>query len=117
MIRFAALIIAMASPAMADPPETRAVQASPHGAGWRFDVTIAHPDTGWDHYADGWRIETPEGEILATRVLHHPHETEQPFTRALLSVTVPDGMTTVHVRAKCSVDGWSSQTTSVSLVD
>jgi hypothetical protein len=49
---------------------------------------LRHGDTGWDDYADGWRIETPAGEVLGTRVLHHPHVEEQPFTRSLGGVEI-----------------------------
>jgi hypothetical protein len=37
---------------------------------WRFDVTLAHGDTGWDHYADRWEVLSPAGEVLGTRVLY-----------------------------------------------
>jgi len=77
---------------------------------YHFSVTIKHADTGWDHYADGWRVETDAGDVLGTRVLAHPHETEQPFTRSLSGVELPEGMMTVQIRAKCSVDGWSKDT-------
>ena len=87
---FAALLLA--SPALADPPRIEGVTSQAGANGWRFDVTIRHPDTGWDHYADGWRILDMDGTVLGTRVLHHPHETEQPFTRSLSGVAIPDGV-------------------------
>ena len=72
---------------------------------WRFRVTVRHADEGWDHYADRWQVETPEGRVLGTRVLLHPHEAEQPFTRALGGVVVPAGVTEVIIRAHDSVHG------------
>ena len=39
----------------------------------RFDVTVRHDDEGWEHYANRWEVLSPDGEILATRVLVHPH--------------------------------------------
>jgi len=39
------------------------------------------------------------GEILATRVLAHPHDDEQPFTRSLTNVSIPDDLSEVIVRA------------------
>ena len=47
-----------------------------------FGVTVRHADEGWDHYADGWDVVGPDGKVLATRKLWHPHVGEQPFTRA-----------------------------------
>ncbi len=114
-MKYLFLLLFAATPVLAEPPVIEAVNASQSGSGWRFDVTLSHPDTGWDHYADGWRVETAAGEVLGTRVLAHPHETEQPFTRSLSGVALPEGMTAVHIRAKCSVDGWSQDTVQVSL--
>ncbi|MBD1546371.1 hypothetical protein [Roseibium aggregatum] len=73
---------------------------------WRFDVTLHHADEGWDHYANLWRIETPDGKILAERVLAHPHVNEQPFTRSLSGVRIPDTLDQVVVRARDSVHGF-----------
>lgn len=114
-MKYLFLILFVATPVLAEPPVVEVVDASQSGSGWRFDVTLTHPDTGWDHYADGWRVETETGEVLGTRVLAHPHETEQPFTRSLSGVVLPDGTTTVRIRTKCIVDGWSQDTVEVSL--
>ena len=90
-----------ATPALADAPAIVAARAE----GQAIHVTLAHPDTGWDHYADGWEVVTGDGTALGLRVLAHPHETEQPFTRSLsLDAPLPDGP--VYVRARCNVDGW-----------
>ncbi len=78
---------------------------------WRFTVTVRHPDTGWEDYADGWDVVLPDGTVLKatddsfTRLLLHPHETEQPFTRSQSSIVIPEGITTVTVRAHDLVDG------------
>ena len=94
-------------PAAAETPSVTAARAEADATGWRIDVTLAHPDTGWDHYADAWQVETPEGEVLGIRELAHPHVDEQPFTRSLSGVEVPEGLTSVAIRARCNVDGWS----------
>lgn len=101
--------------ALADGPVIERVEAEPNGMGWRFDVTLSHPDTGWDHYADGWEILTPEGKSLGMRKLHHQHVDEQPFTRSLSNIMVPDGLREVTVRARCSVDGWTGEPVTVAL--
>ena len=58
------------------------------GNNWAVSVTLKHGDTGWDHYADNWRVVDSEGNVLGDRVLYHPHEDEQPFTRGLSSVSM-----------------------------
>ena len=70
---------------------------------YRFDVTVRHDDTGWDHYADRWEVLAPDGRVLGVRVLAHPHENEQPFTRSLSGVEIPTGVAEVRVRAGDSV--------------
>ncbi|WP_298260334.1 hypothetical protein [uncultured Litoreibacter sp.] len=95
------------APSFADQAEIKRVTARETGSGWSFDVTISHPDTGWDHYADGWSVHAPDGSELGFRKLAHPHENEQPFTRSLSGVQIPDGVTEVTIRARDSVHGWS----------
>ena len=65
----------------------------------RFDVTVKHDDEGWEHYANRWEVLSPDGEILATRVLAHPHVNEQPFTRSLTNVKIPSDLVEVVFRA------------------
>ena len=111
------LTLAGTAAAPAGEAVVEAVRATPAGAGtWRFDVTLSHGDTGWDHYADGWAVETEAGGRLGFRELAHPHVTEQPFTRSLSGVAVLDGVETVYVRARDSVHGWSSERVPVDLV-
>ncbi|MCL3881545.1 hypothetical protein [Marivita sp. GX14005] len=104
MRRFISITLLSASPLLADPP---VIEAASHDGG-RVAVTLSHPDTGWDHYADGWRIETAQGEAIATRELLHPHVEEQPFTRSLFAADLPEEA--LFIRAKCSVDGWNEDT-------
>jgi hypothetical protein len=89
---------------------------------WIFHVTVAHPDTGWDDYADGWDVVTTDGVVLKvnpddpfTRLLLHPHESEQPFTRSQSGITIPDGITQVRVRAHDIVTGFGGQEVYVDL--
>lgn len=93
--------------ANAESPKVVDVATGLAGMGWRFEVTVSHPDSGWDHYADGWEVVDAEGKRLGYRELFHPHVDEQPFTRALSNVMIPDGTTEVFIRARCSRDGWS----------
>ncbi|MEL7542438.1 MAG: hypothetical protein AAGJ70_01555 [Pseudomonadota bacterium] len=82
---------------------------------YAFSVTLKHGDTGWDHYANAWDVVDAKGTVLGKRTLHHPHVDEQPFTRSLSSVTVPEGLTTVTIRAYDSVHGQSKATLDVAL--
>jgi hypothetical protein len=73
---------------------------------YTFSVTVHHNDTGWDHYADWWRITDLKGREIARRVLTHPHENEQPFTRSLSGITIDPEITEIIVEAHDSVHGY-----------
>ncbi len=79
------------------------------------DVTVKHADTGWDHYANRWEILGPDGKVIATRVLAHPHVNEQPFTRSLSNVRIPGEFTWVKVRANDLVHGEGGRDVTVSV--
>lgn len=108
MTRFALLLTMLlwSSTAQADNPDIVAVSMERGEMGWRVSVTLRHEDTGWDHYADAWEIRDPDGKLLGRRTLMHPHENEQPFTRSLRDVMLPDGVPYITIRARCSRDGW-----------
>ncbi len=82
---------------------------------FRFNVSVRHGDEGWDHYANLWQVVGLDGAVLGTRVLLHPHVNEQPFTRALSSVTIPGDVKTVVIRARDSVHDFGGKEISVDL--
>jgi hypothetical protein len=106
----AALGLTLATaPALADPAVIEAVTADLRGGGWHFTVTLSHGDTGWDDYADGWRVvDVVSGTVYGTRVLVHPHVTEQPFTRSLSEVAIPYGVDAVMIEERTTVTDWGA---------
>ncbi|GAB4572672.1 MAG: hypothetical protein Kow0077_12710 [Anaerolineae bacterium] len=107
--------------ANADVEFVRAVQGA--DGRWTFYVTVRHPDTGWEDYADGWDVVLTDGTVLKpnpdspfTRLLTHPHENEQPFTRSQSGITIPDGVTSVTVRAHDLRDGFGGREIVVDLM-
>jgi hypothetical protein len=75
--------------------KVRAAAAGVYG----FDVTVRSRDRGWDYYAERFEVIAPDGDVLGTRVLLHPHDTEQPFTRELDGVRIAPTIARVTVRA------------------
>ena len=71
-----------------------------------FQVTVHHKDEGWNHYANKWEVVAPDGTVLGTRILQHPHVNEQPFTRSFSGVKIPEGIGAVTIRAHDSVHGY-----------
>lgn len=101
--------------ALAGEADVLQVKAVQQGGTYRFDVTVAHEDTGWDHYADAWEVIAPDGTVLGVRTLFHPHVDEQPFTRSLTGVKVPDSVSEVTVRAHDKVHGWGGAEVTVKI--
>ena len=91
--------------AHAGPTDVVDVKVKCSGDSCRFDVTLQHADTGWDHYANKWQVLTPDGDLLGERILYHPHVHEQPFTRSLSGVRIPRGLGSVRIRGFDSVHG------------
>lgn len=75
-------------------------------AGFDVSATVQSADTGWDKYADLWEVRSLDGTVLGQRVLAHPHVDEQPFTRSLSGVAIPDGVGEVTIVARDSVAGF-----------
>ena len=107
----------LAGPALAGEADVLSATASRGANGWDFLVTVSHPDEGWEHYADQFRIVGPDGAVYGVRELAHPHVHEQPFTRRLSSVRIPPGAGSVTVEARDSVHGWGGATATVKLTD
>jgi len=82
---------------------------------YQFSVTVFHKDTGWDHYANKWDIMGKEGAIFGTRILHHPHVDEQPFTRSLSGVVIPVSVKAVIIRAHDSVHKYGGKVITLEL--
>jgi hypothetical protein len=123
MIRLAALALVLLVGACGGGEEDVAVESVPDvprmcadvenvaitaegGGTYRFDVTVRSPDTGWDKYADAWEVRAADGTVLGTRVLTHPHVDEQPFTRSLSGVAIPEEITQVEIAARDLVEGF-----------
>ena len=116
MIRISlAALLFLSGTAVANPPQVVAADAQSNGDTWTISVTLSHPDSGWDHYASGWEVLAPDGTKLGYRELTHPHVDEQPFTRSLSGVRIPEGIGHILIRPRCTLDGWVATPTMLSL--
>ncbi|MEZ5651802.1 MAG: hypothetical protein R3E87_14790 [Burkholderiaceae bacterium] len=107
-VGFAAAFVS--NPAHAGAADVLAVDVHAQGDGYRFSATIRSADRGWQRYCDRFEILAPDGRVLATRILVHPHVDEQPFTRSLDDVRIPGDVGHVVVRARMKPDGASGAT-------
>lgn len=111
-------LIAMLTAGLAHGDEVNVVSAKATQTGdgvYRFDVGLTHADTGWDHYANAWRVLAPDGTLLGERTLYHPHVDEQPFVRSLSGVRIPAGISMVTIEGVDSVHGSGGPTMTVAL--
>lgn len=98
------------APNVLDFPTVVDATATAVGDSWRFDVTISSPYDSPTQYADAWRVLGPDGTEYGIRVLTHDHAGEQPFTRSLSGVVIPDDVSTVVIGARDLLNGWSEDT-------
>jgi len=111
----ASLAIAVQGAATAGEAHVDGAKVRNTGDAFRFTVTVSHGDEGWHHYADAFRVVGPDGTVYGTRELAHPHVNEQPFTRALDNVVIPDHVTTVIIQAHDKIHGWGGHDLEVEL--
>lgn len=78
-----------------------------NGSTWTVSATLRYPDTGWSDFADEWRVVDGAGKVLGDRVLFHPHEDEQPFTRTQDGIAIPATTHIVYIEAHDKVHGWT----------
>ncbi|ETW93482.1 MAG: hypothetical protein ETSY1_39045 [Candidatus Entotheonella factor] len=105
----------MGGQAIAGQVEIVHTQFISRGGTWQVYTTLRHGDTGWEHYADAWRVVTETGDVLGTRTLFHPHVDEQPFTRFQGGIMIPADTHIVYVEAHDKEHGWSPQRVQVDL--
>lgn len=79
------------------------------GDGFTVAATVSSADTGWEKYADAWQVWDTEGNVVAERVLTHPHVDEQPFTRSQSGIVIPEGLTDVTIAARDLVAGFCGE--------
>ncbi|NOK58393.1 MAG: hypothetical protein GFH27_549279n199 [Chloroflexi bacterium AL-W] len=78
-----------------------------------IDVTVSSPYDTPERYADAWRVLGPDGEELAVRELAHDHQNEQPFTRSLSNVAIPEAVDVVTIQGRDQEYGYGGRTLEV----
>ncbi len=73
---------------------------------YTLDVTMSSPYDSPERYADGWRVLTPDGDVLGEHELTHDHASEQPFTRTHTGLEIPVGIETVTVEGRDTANGY-----------
>ena len=99
-------------------PDVVAVDLTPDADGsWTVHATLSSPYDTPERYADAWRVLDEQGNVLGVRELAHDHAGEQPFTRSLTAVDIPDGVVTITVEGRDQRNGWGGATSSTPVPD
>lgn len=100
--------------ATADHPAVLAAELRRDSGGtWSLDVTISSEYDSAERYADGWRVLTPEGDVLGEHELAHDHAGEQPFTRTQTGLEIPESVSTVTIEGRDTDNGYGGETLAI----
>lgn len=94
-------------------PDVIDAELSASGDQFSISVTISSPYDSPDRYADGWRVMTVDGEVLAEHDLAHDHANEQPFTRSRGPFEIPGDVEVVVVEGRDLKNGYGGGTVEV----
>jgi hypothetical protein len=83
------------------------------GDTWRLNATLSSPYDTPERYADAFRALGADGEVLGVRELLHHHADEQPFTRSLDDLAIPEGVDEIVVEGRDLEHGWGGGTVTV----
>lgn len=87
-------------------PDVLAAELEPTGGTWRLSATLSSPYDTPERYADAFRALAEDGTELGVRLLAHDHANEQPFTRSLSDLDIPDGVDRITVQGRDQDYGW-----------
>lgn len=96
-------------------PDVIAATATSTEDGWTITATLSSPYDSPERYADAWRVLDPDGAVLGVRHLVHDHADEQPFTRSLEGVEIPEAVAEVTIEGHDLRYGWGGATVTVEL--
>ena len=97
------------------------LDAFEEGGTWSFSASMSSPyevQTGLSKYCDFFEVRTTSGmnyTVLGKRTFGRDHPYEQPFTRVIRDVTLPNGVNSVVAIAHDSVDGYCGRSLEVDL--
>jgi len=91
-------------------PDVLEAELQPDGDTWTASVTLSSPYDTPARHADAWRVLDESGAELGVRNLTHDHQNEQPFTRSLNDLVIPDGVQQVTIEGRDQISGWGGAT-------
>jgi hypothetical protein len=95
-------------------PDVREAELESSGGDtWTLSVTVSSPYDSPERYADGWRVLSPNGDVLGKHELMHDHAGEQPFTRSQTGLEIPQDVEKITVEARDLKNGYGGETVTI----
>lgn len=98
-------------------PDVLGAELTRAGSRYRISVTLSSPYDTPERYADGWRVMTADGDVLAEHDLAHHHANEQPFTRTRGPFEIPGDVEEVVVEGRDQDNGYGGDTVTIPVPD
>ena len=97
-------------------PDVTKVEVTGSADSRDFAATISSPYDTPERYADGIRVRSADRDtVYAMTELGHDHASEQPFTRSVTGVEIPEDVDSVVVEGRDQDNGWGGRTVRVEL--
>ena len=96
-------------------PDIVEVTPLANAGGYTFIVSMSSTYDSPERYADAWRVIGDDGVVYGMVEFDHENSTEQPVTRSLDGVAIPDAVDSVTVQGRDLVYGWGGETVEVDL--
>ncbi len=94
-------------------PDVVEAVVEPSSGAFDVDATVSSPYDTPERYADAFRVRGEDGTVYGVRELTHDHASEQPFTRTLTGLDLPDDVDEVVVEGRDQANGWGGATVTV----
>jgi len=105
----------LATAAQAGEPRVTWVEVTEEVRSHTITAVLEHDDEARYHFLDGWRVTTPEGEVLAEQGFRHPRPQAPPRRATLTKIRLPEGVERIRVEAHDRLHGWGGNPVVVEL--
>ncbi|SFD65282.1 hypothetical protein SAMN05660831_02015 [Thiohalospira halophila DSM 15071] len=109
------LLLLLVTTTQAGEPRVSWVEVTEEVRSYTVTAVLEHDDEARYHFLDGWRVTTPEGEVLAEQDFKHPRPQAPPRRATLRGVRLPEGVTRLQVEAHDRLHGWGGNPVVVEL--
>ena len=96
-------------------PSVVAAEVSGDSDLFTFQVMISSPYASAERHTDAVRVIGDDGVVYGILELTHPHAGQQPFSRTLRDVEIPESVTKVIIEGRDSTYGWGGEVVTLAI--